>query len=145
MKRLLVIVALVALFASTSFAGVQDFGMFTVDVPSGWTASMNGPTAVFTKNDNTASLSITVADTEGYSLADLANGFAEEFKKSFPQVGTPEKDSDGDYSFSMVNGNGVESNVLLTGDEGKYCLFAITGAENAPEDLNAMMSSVKTK
>ena len=145
MKRLLVVVALVALFASTSFAGVQDFGTFTVDVPTGWTASMNGPTALFTKNDNTASLSVTVSDTESYSLADLANGFAEEFKKSFSQVGTPEKDADGDYSFSMVNGNGVESNVLLTGDEGKYCLFVITGAEYAREDLSAMLSSVKAK
>ena len=44
MKRLLIALTLVAVFAAASFAGVQDFGKFTVDVPEGWTATQNGET-----------------------------------------------------------------------------------------------------
>ncbi len=145
MKRLLVVMALVALLASVAFASTHDFGAFTVDVLDGWTASQEGPTAVIIKNDNTASLSITFTETEGASLGDIANAFVEEFKKTFTSVSAPEKDADGDYSFSMVNGNGVESKALLTGDEKHYCLFVMTGVDAAGDEISKMLGSVKDK
>ncbi len=145
MKRLLTVTALIALFASAAFAATQDFGAFTVDVLDGWTATQEGPTAVIVKNDNTASLSITLADTEGVSRADLANAFVEEFKKSFANVSKPEADADGDYTFTMVNGNGVESKALLTGDDAQYCLFVMTGVEAAGDEISTMLGSVKDK
>lgn len=145
MKRLLAVMALSALLASAAFAATQDFGAFTVDVLDGWTASQEGPTAVIIKNDNTASLSITLAETDGASLGDLANAFVEEFKKTFTSVSAPEKDEDGDYSFSMVNGNGVESKALITGDDSQYCLFVMTGIDAAGDEISAMLGSVKDK
>jgi len=147
MKRLLTALTLVAVFAAASFAGVQDFGKFTIDVPEGWTASQQGPTAIFTKNDNTASLSITVDSTQGYSAADLAAAFVENFKNSgsFASVGTPEADSDGDYSWNMTNNQGVESKTILTVDDKNYVLFVATGIENAADDFGTMLGSVKSK
>lgn len=147
MKRLLTALTLVAVFAAASFAGVQDFGAFTVDVPEGWTGSQQGPTAIITKNDNTASLSITVDATQGYSAADLAAAFVENFKNSgsFASVGTPEADSDGAYSWEMTNKQGVNSKSILTVDEKNYVLFVATGIENAPDDFGAMLGSVKSK
>ena len=68
MKRLLVALTLVAVFAAASFAAVKDFGAFTIDVADGWSASQDGPTAIIVKSDNTASLTITVASTEGNAL-----------------------------------------------------------------------------
>ena len=39
MKRSVVLALVLALaFSAVAFAGVQDFGKFTVDVPAGWTA-----------------------------------------------------------------------------------------------------------
>jgi len=144
MKRLLTALTLVAVFAAASFAAVQDFGAFTMDVPDGWTASQQGPTSIFTKNDNTASLSITVAETQGYSLKDLADAFVAEFKKSFASVGTPEGDANG-YSWVMTTNNGAESKAILSGDDSKYALFVVTGGENAPDDISAMMDSLTEK
>ena len=145
MKRLLAVLALTALLASSAFAATHDFGAFTVDVLDGWTASQDGPTAIITKNDNTASLTITLADTEGASLGDLANAFVEEFKKTFTSVSAPAKDAEGDYTFEMVNANGVKSSALLTGDDAQYCLFVMTGIEAAGDEISAMLGSVKDK
>ena len=140
MKRLSIALLFVALFATMAFAGVQSFGEFSVDVADGWTATQNGPTAVIVKDDKTASLSITVASTQGYSLDDLAAAFAEEFKKTFASVGTPEKDADGDYTFSAVTPNGVETRFLLAEDDGEYLMFAITGED---DDISTMISSIQ--
>ena len=91
MKRSLALAAVLVLAVSAvAFGAVQDFGKFTVDVASGWTASQNGPTAIITKNDNTAQLSITVDAAQGNSAKDLAAAFVENFKGSFAKVSTPE-------------------------------------------------------
>ena len=147
MKRFLVALTLVAVFSAAAFGAVKDFGTFTVDVLDGWTASQDGPTAVIIKNDNTASLSITVADTEGASLKDLAAAFVETFKTNgvFKSVSEAEKDEDGDYTFTMVNQQDVESHALLTGDENQYCLFVMTGADQAGDEISTMLGSVKDK
>ena len=145
MKRLSIAVLFVALFATMAFAAVQDFGRFTVDVADGWTGSQNGPSAIIVKNDNTASLSITIDKTQGYALKDLASAFVEEFKKSYPTVSAPEATDDGDFTFTAVNANGVESSVLLTGDEEEYCMFVMTGVEAAGAEMSAMLGSIKEK
>ena len=140
MKRLSIALLFVTLFATMALAEVQSFGKFSVDIADGWTATQNGPTAVIVKDDKTASLSITLDSTRGYSLDDLAAAFAEEFKKTFTSVGTPEKDADGDYSFTAVTPNGVETRFLLTEADGEYLMFAITGED---DDISTMISSIQ--
>ena len=98
MKKLLLALTLVAVFAAASFAGVQDFGKFTIDVPEGWTATQDGETVGIVKNDNSAALSIS-----------------------------------------------VDSKAVLSGDDSNYALFVVTGAENAPDDISAMMDSLTEK
>ena len=56
-----------------------------------------------------------------------------------------EADSDGDYSFEFKNQNGVNSNCLVTSDEGKYAFLVLTGAENAPNDMQAILYSFNMK
>jgi len=139
MKRLLIALTLVAVFAAASFAGVQDFGKFTVDVPEGWTATQNGETVAIVKKDNTASMSITVDSTDGSSLKELADAFVEALGGRNLQV------SDGTYQFEMTNANGVDSKAVLSGDDKNYALFVMTGIENAREDMSKILDSVKEK
>ncbi len=139
MKRLLVIVALVALFASTSFAGVQDFGKFTVDVPEGWTATADGETVGIVKNDNTASASITVSETEGASLKEIADAFVQTLG------GKNLAANDGAYTFEFTNQNGVASKAVLSGDDKNYALIVMTGVENAPDDFGKIVNSLTEK
>ncbi|MBQ9420055.1 MAG: hypothetical protein IJU31_06760 [Synergistaceae bacterium] len=139
MKRLFVAFALVALFAVAAFAGVQDFGKFTVDVPEGWTASQDGETVAFLKNDNTASASVTVAETEGASLKELADAFVEALGgKNLQPV-------DGTFTFEFTNENGVVSKAVLSGDDKNYALFVMTGIENAPNDFDTIINSLTEK
>lgn len=151
MKRLLVAVLLVALFATVSFAGVQDFGKFTMDIADGWTAAQSGPTAVITKNDNSVQLAITLSETGGYSLKDIAAALVGEFEKQnyYESITTPKADADGDYSFKAIAPNGVNVQVMLTGDEDEYLAILMTGpddvvAANRPE-MGAMISSMQGK
>ena len=139
MKRLLIALTLVAVFAAASFADVQDFGKFTVDVPEGWTATQNGETVAIVKKDNTASMSITVDSTDGSSLKELADAFVEALGGRNLQV------SDGTYQFEMTNANGVDSKAVLSGDDKNYALFVMTGIENAREDMSKILDSVKEK
>ena len=139
MKRLALSALVLALTAACAFGGVQDFGRFTIDVPAGWTATQDDSTVGIVKNDNTASLSITIDSTEGTPLKDIA----EEFSKAFSGT-KPEADSDGDYSFEF-NQNGVNSHCIITSEEGEYALLVLTGLENAPDDMSAILGSFKMK
>ena len=55
---LLIMGLAVILTTSASFAVVQDFVEYTVDVIDGWTAVTQGKTVYFVKNDNSASWSV---------------------------------------------------------------------------------------
>ena len=145
MKRLVLAAIAVALSAAMAFAGVQDFGKFTVDVAPGWTATQDGASAVIMKNDNTASLTITVSPAEGASAKDLALAFAEQAKASYPTVGTPEVDDDGDYTWTMTNANGVENHAILRVDDGDFMLITMAGLDTAGEEISAMLGSVQDK
>ena len=139
MKRLALAAVLAVIAASMAFAGVQDFGKFTIDVPAGWTANQDDEAVIFTKNDNTASMSITVDALDGASLKEIADAFVEALS------GKGLAPMDGGYTFTMTNANGVESKCYLTGDDKNYGLIVVTGAENAPEEISAMMDSMQEK
>ena len=145
MKRFALVFALVLVLAIS--AGAEDFGKFTADVPAGWTATQNGPTTIFTKNDNTSNLSITVDETGGATLEQLADAFVDAFKNSgnFTDFTKPEKGEDGSITFDMKTTNGVVSNCMITSEDGKYLLVVVTGAENGGEDLVNIMNSIKEK
>lgn len=138
MKRLALAVMAVVLFAALAFA--ENFGAFSVDVPDGWNASQNGPTAILAKPDNSGSVSITVAETQGYALKDLAEAFRAEFAKSFASVGAAEE-SDGDYEWEMETKNGVESHALISGADGQYMLIVVTG-EVDEDEVAAIMGAI---
>ena len=140
MKRLVVLAAVVAVFSATmAFGAVQDFGKFTVDVPAGWTAEQDGETVGIVKNDNTASMSISYDSLDGASLKEAAEAFVEALNgKGLAQDG-------GAYTFTMTNANGVESKCFLSGDDKNYALIVVTGAENAPDEVSAMIDSLTEK
>ncbi len=147
MKRLAVAVMLVILSAVMAFGAVQDFGKFSLDVPEGWTASQEGSVVLLNKNDNTAAMSITIdaVPAEVNGIDALAAAFAQEFAGSFKSVSTPEKDSDGDYSWDMMNAQDVNTHAMLTVKDGNYMLLTMTGAENAADDMSAILESVEEK
>ena len=138
MKKLVVVLALVVFSAVAAFADVQDFGAFTIDVADGWTASVDGETVGIVKDDNTCSMSITYDSADGVSLQELAEGFVQAFSATNLQ------ENNGSYTFQMVNA-GITSECYLFGEDGKYALVVITGRENAPDDVDAMMDSLHDK
>ena len=139
MKRLAAAAVVVVISAAMAFGAVQDFGAFTIDVPAGWTAERDGETVAFTKNDNTASMSITYDTTDGASIKEIADAFVEALNGKGLA-----KDGEG-YTFTMTNANGVESKCFLTGDDKNYALIVVTGGENAADDVAAMMDSLTEK
>ena len=146
MKRSLALAAvLVVVLSAAAFAGVQEFAKFTINVADGWTAVDNQGTAVITKNDNSAQLTISVADAGGATKAQLAEAFVAEFKKTFAEVGTPVADEDGDYSWEMKTTNGAVSEAYLSADGSDFMLFVVTNRQAAPDDISAMLGSIKDK
>ena len=146
MRRSFALAAVLALvLSSAAFAGVQDFGKFTVDVLQGWTASEQNGTAVITKNDNSAQLTISIEDAGGATKQQLAEAFVEEFSKSFKEVTAPVADSDGDYSWDMVTANGAKSHAMLSLEGSDFVLLVMTNVEAAPDDFTAMLGSIKQK
>ncbi|MBQ4431758.1 MAG: hypothetical protein II877_09655 [Synergistaceae bacterium] len=144
MKRTIVLAALVAL-AITATAFAQDFGAFTMDIPAGWSASVNGPTGIAIKDDKSASLSVTIMPAQGNSAKTFADAFAEEFKGSFAVVTTPEADADGSYSWTMTSAEGVTSTAMLGVEDDKCKLIVITGLEAAGGEIADMLQSIKEK
>ena len=118
------------LMASVAFAGVTTFPKFNINVPDDWKASEQGPTVILVANDNSASISITVAATEGMSLKDLAAAFSKELKGS-----TPQHDSENDIYYFTFKKGAVESNAVISVDGTQYCLLVITGDNPKIEDI----------
>ena len=148
MKRSLALAAvLVVVLSATAFAGVQEFAKFTIDVADGWTATEQQGTAVITKNDNTAQLTVSIADAGGATKAQLAEAFVAEFKKSgaYTEISAPVADSDGDYSWDMKTTAGAESHAMLGIEGSDFILFVITNVQAAPDDISAMIGSIKQK
>ncbi len=91
------------------------------------------------KNDNSAAVSITYDSLDGATLKEAAEAFCKELG------GKDLKDEGGAYSFMFTNANGVESKCYISGDEKNYALIVVTGGENAPDEVVAIMDSIKEK
>ena len=148
MKRLMMLaLVLVLVFSAAAFADEggeeRDFGIFKTYVPNDWTATQEGPTVSFLKNDNTSHISVTIAATEGASAKELVDAFVAEFSKTFTDITEPQVDEDGDYMFEMTNPNGVKSAVLFSADEKEYCLFVMTGVDNGGAGLAQIIAGIQ--
>ena len=140
MKRLPLAAVLALALASVSFAGVQDFGVFTVDVPSGWTAEQDGTTVGFVKNDNTASMSVTVDENDGSSIDDLVAMFVKELNGK-----NLTKDKEGNAVFDFTTANGVTSKAVLNCDAKHFALIVLTGVENAQSEMYSIIDTLNFK
>ena len=140
MKRILgLVVVFAALFATAAFG--EQFGDLSIEVADGWTASQEGSTVAIIKDDNTASLSITLESADGASLEELANAFAQKLGGSAPQLMT-EGVFEGDYAFEFTNANGVKCDALISGGDTYYLLIVVAGGDNAQDEIIAMISSI---
>ena len=144
LKRL-VLAAAIIFTASAAFAAVQDFGAFTVDVPSGWVSSQNGPTALLNNEDKSAAMSITLEAAKVNSAQALADSFARQFKSGFAEVSKPEAGADGAYSWYMKAMNGTDTLARLSVNNGNYILVTMTNIAAAPVDFAEMLKSIQEK
>ena len=150
MKRVFgfVAAAVMVMAASMAFAAVQDFGDYTFDIPDGWTASKQTPAenmevVSFVKNDKTASGSVTFSEKGGASLDALAAEWSKQLGGS-----TPEKDADGDYSFTFTaQGTTVQSNALVKDlAETVYMVIVMTTEDPAAaQEMAGIMGSFQLK
>lgn len=144
MKRLALVFALVLVLSIS--AGAQDFGAFSAGVPEGWMAKEDSQVVNFTKNDNSANISIMVNDTKGATAKQLSESFAEECsKKGFTEITTSQADNYGDYIFEMTNPEGVKSRVIISVKGGKFLTIIAAGIDNASDDMTKILTSIKIK
>lgn len=118
---------------TASFATIQTFTRFSVDVPQGWEASEDGSVVALLAPGHVAALSIAVDSAENMSPEVLASAMASQLKGSSP---TPT--DDGGYEFSFQNPSGVESHSLLYVEDNEYILITMTG--NHPDFVRILQS-----
>ena len=92
MKRLLQItLLLLCMFAvRPAAADPQIFTDFSIDLPSGWSIEREGITVAFVAEDKSAIMMVTVESTahmmtEGVTVEELAEAYAEELKGTKPK------------------------------------------------------------
>lgn len=115
-------ICLMTLMSSASFAAVQSFKDFFVDVPSGWQAWENGNVVALVAPGQTAPMSIAMDSAQDMSAEDLATAFAEQLKGT-----APEATNDGGYEFTFKNASGVDSQSTLYVEDNQYILITLTG------------------
>lgn len=132
-----IVFAFIAFFAisTSAFAAVQDFGDLSVDVPAGWAAVKTGSTVAITAVDNSAALTITLEENDGTAMEAIADAFLAQLNGVDPEL-----DEDGTFTFSFVNANGIECNVVLTGDEDFYFMLILMGEH---DDMEAIIDSIE--
>ena len=138
MRRLAALMMVLA-FAGTACAEIQEFRYFSLDVPEEWSVNEDGTEVVITAPDKSASLSITVDDPHGKTIAGLAEEFSRELKGT-----PPEKDEEDGESYSFTFNNGV-SYAVIDGDEEMYLLIIGTGVEHNADILGKILESLEMK
>ncbi|WP_027177821.1 hypothetical protein [Maridesulfovibrio bastinii] len=118
-----VLVCLIMLLVPVvSFATMQTFSNFSIDVPQGWQTMENGNVVALIAPDRSASMSIAFDSAQGMSAADLANAFVLQMKGS-----TPQPLDDGGYAFTFTTANGIESQSILYVEGNQYMMITTTG------------------
>ena len=82
MKRIIFLALIIfALSSSFAYGEVQEFAKFSMDIPADWTAKEEGVTVSVSKNDNSASILVTISELGQLTLEQIAeknrqfNGF----------------------------------------------------------------------
>ena len=145
MRKYFALAALMAVLgASAVSAEVKDFGIFKADILAGWTAEQDGNTVGIVKDDKTASMSVTVEENDGTSLADLADAFVKELNGENLTT-----DEDGNAVFEFTSSNGVKSRAVLNADEKNFALIVVTWGDNTEkgslDEISTMIDSIQFK
>jgi hypothetical protein len=130
------IVAMVTLlFCSMVQAAELETPHFSMTVADGWTAALDGDTAVLVAKDKSAALTVLTAEKKGKSLQELANALSQEY------FGTTPKLENGSYLFSFTSA-AMENIAIVAGKGERYFFFIITGTH---DELQNMLDSWKEK
>ena len=136
MKCALLCVSLL-LIGSCSYADVEEFRYFSLNIPEGWTANESGDVVNVTADDKSGSLMITAGNPNGESVRNLAVRFSREMRGT-----EPVSDDEGDYTFELNNGI---SQAMITGDEDFYMLIIASGFVRNAETLGEILDSLEMK
>ncbi|MBQ4431793.1 MAG: hypothetical protein II877_09835 [Synergistaceae bacterium] len=136
MKRIMVCVILL-LTAASSYADIEEFRYFSLNIPDGWTANESGDVVSVNADDRSGSLTITVGDPKGESIGGLAVKFSRELNGT-----SPVSDDEDGWSFECNNGI---SQAVIAGDEDFYMMIISTGFMNNAETLGEILSSLEMK
>ena len=147
MKRLLIAFTLLAILAPLSFAGVQDFDEFSIDVATGWTAKRIDENAVeILENNNYALIMITTVQYKGMTFKDAAKQSMKELKGR-----NLKKEADNMYSFQYRLKGNVDVGcfiIPMKSQKGRYALLGIAVSDNAlkktDNEIQAMLDSFRT-
>ena len=147
MKHLLIAFALLTIFATTSIAGVQDFGDFSIDVATGWTARKIDEKCVeILEKNNLALIMIITVQYKGMTFKDAAEQCMKELKGK-----NLKREEINMYSFQYKQKSNVEVGcfvIPMKSKKGSYALLGITVSDNAPKktdtEIEAMLASFHT-
>lgn len=138
-RKIFVSMLVILVVVSQASAKIRSFGHFRVEVPSGWTAELQGQTLIVKSEHVNASVAVAFAETGGASFTDIV-------ERLYTQMDGDnlEQDSDGDYTFTFTNVAGGESVAIIINAEGYYLVLSITGydIEEVQSDLEVILDSV---
>ena len=142
-KKFLVAVAamLTALaFCLPAAAEVKTFDRISIDVPDGWHINYeDGGLFLATVSPSPAMVVVIIHPLDGYSFDKAAL----ELSEGFDVNAVPQKDADGNYSFSYKEPNSkLDLKIVITQENGKLKFIGFGG--NHP-DLEKIINSVKEK
>jgi len=128
---------LVLSMAAASFANVQSFKHFSVDVPQGWEASEDGEVVSMLAPGHAAAVSIAVDSAEGMTTENLTKEMAAQLKGSSPVAVDA-----GGYAFTFKNQSGVESKSTVFVNNNQYVMITVTGSH---PDIPHILQTIKDK
>ncbi|MBQ7593432.1 MAG: hypothetical protein IJU48_03640 [Synergistaceae bacterium] len=123
--------------ASSSFAEIQEFKYFSVDVPEYWTAQEKDNEVRITANDKTGELVIIASEPEEKTIAEIASEFSAKFGSS-----ELVSDDEGTFTFEFSDGEGQAT---ITGDENFYMVIMASGFEKNGDTLGEILNSLEMK
>ena len=135
--RRVIICLMLLVFASSSYAEIQEFKYFSVDIPDDWSFQEDGSEVKITADNETGALTIITDEPEGNSIEDLASLFAIKFGGS-----EIVSDDEGNFTFEFDEGEGQAT---ITGDEDFYILIMASGFEENGDTLGEILNSLEMK
>ena len=145
-RRFIAAMLIVSSLASVSYGKIKDMGLFTVDLPVGWTAQKQSELSyLFRTTDNSAGIELDIVMLEDISFEEALNILVKNLHGTKPRYDYEDKVYRFVFQNNRITFNAAAAGAASDGHEEDNILVVLIWAEVGRSVVDRIINSIKFK